>query len=122
MYCIKNGILHLHVPLLQPDIRLNFLRNCIRVGLRGGDTVLLAALVVVLGKLDSIEYCLDSTEACRGEERVLQEVKRLNINFLFRLTKGHFSKYSVDGEDVSMTSIIRNGFGTCVGNPLVRIL
>ena len=69
------------LPLLQPDIRRNFFRNCILVGLRGGDTVLLAA-VVVLGKLDSIEYCLDSTEACRGEW-VLQIKEQL---YAFKIT------------------------------------
>ena len=58
------------------------------MGLRGGDeaAVLLVAVaaVIVLGRqLDSIEYCLDSTEVCRGE-CVLQKYYINKIENVFK--------------------------------------
>jgi hypothetical protein len=55
------------LPLLlpPPDIRRNFLRNCCRVGLKGGDGAVL--FVVGTPDVDSIEYCLDSIDGCLGD-------------------------------------------------------
>ena len=67
-------------PLLlpHPDILRNFFRNCIRVGLSGGELV--ACLLVVLLLLppgipdcDSKEYWRDSNDACRGDAWVLKK-------------------------------------------------
>ena len=66
-------------PLLlpHPDILRNFFRNCIRVGLSGGELV--ACLLVVLllppgiPDCDSNEYWRDSNDACRGDAWVLKK-------------------------------------------------
>ena len=54
------------LPLPPPDILRNFFRNCILVGLKGGDV---ADRLAAIGNpdVDSKEYCLDSIEVCLGE-------------------------------------------------------
>ena len=73
-------------PLLlpHPDILRNFFRNCIRVGLSGGELV--ACLLVVLllppgiPDCDSNEYWRDSNDACRGDAWVLKKIVKMTYH------------------------------------------
>ena len=94
-------------PLLlpHPDILRNFFRNCIRVGLSGGELV--ACLLVVLLLLppgipdcDSKEYWRDSNDACRGDAWVLKKkLKTGIITAIWRLFHHFNFNYDCDSNE-----------------------